>query len=72
LRAVRGLNPRRSRPTKAESSAGDIPEWIGPYVSINLACLDEMEAAELASLPVTYMDGRGDNWMNPPAETRYL
>lgn len=51
---------------------GDIPEWVGPYVSINLACLDDVDPAELAGVPVKYMDGREDNWMNPPAETRHL
>jgi hypothetical protein len=51
---------------------GDIPEWMGPYVAINVACLDELTPAELASLPVRYADGRNDNWMHAPAETRYL
>jgi hypothetical protein len=51
---------------------GDIPEWMGPYVAINVACLDDLTPAELASLPVRYADGRNDNWMHAPAETRYL
>jgi hypothetical protein len=51
---------------------GDIPEVGGPYVSINLGCLDDVDPAELAAAPVTYMDGRHDNWWNPPAETRHL
>jgi hypothetical protein len=24
---------------------GDIPEWMGPYVSINVACLDDLTPA---------------------------
>jgi hypothetical protein len=51
---------------------GDIPEWMGPYVSINVACIDDLDQKDLAGLPVQYMDGRNDNWYNPPAETRHL
>lgn len=50
---------------------GDIPEWMGPYVSVNVACLD-LEPDELARVPVRYFDGRHDNWMSPPAEAGYL
>lgn len=51
---------------------GHIPELGGNYVSINLACLDDLDPGELASAPVTYLDGRNDNWWNVPAETRHL
>ncbi|MED5618961.1 GFA family protein [Ideonella sp. BN130291] len=51
---------------------GDIPEVGGAYVSINLACLDDVAPDELASAPVRYMDGRHNNWWNPPAEARHL
>lgn len=52
---------------------GDAAEWNdGEYVSINLACLDDLDPAELAAAPVQYMDGLHDNWWNPPAETRHL
>jgi hypothetical protein len=44
----------------------------GDYTSVNLACLDNIEPAELASAPVRYFDGRYDNWATPPAETRHL
>lgn len=53
-------------------SRGDIPEIGGAYVSINIACLDDATPEELANAPVKYMDGRHDNWWNPPTETRYL
>jgi hypothetical protein len=42
------------------------------YVSISVASLDDLEPAELIAAPVTYCDGRADNWWNAPAETRHL
>jgi hypothetical protein len=51
---------------------GDIKEIGGAYVSINVACLDNVDPKELAEIPIQYMDGRNNNWWNPPAETRYL
>ena len=44
----------------------------GEYVSINVACLDDIEHSELADLPITYFDGRNNAWWNTPAETRHL
>ena len=44
----------------------------GAYYSVNLACLDDLDPAELAAAPVRYMDGRNNNWFEPPAETRHL
>jgi len=51
----------------------DAAEWNdGEYVSINVACLDDLDPADLVAAPIKYMDGRGDNWWNAPAETRHL
>lgn len=44
----------------------------GAYYSVNLACLDDLDPAELAAAPVRYMDGRNNNWFETPAETRHL
>ena len=44
----------------------------GDYISINLACLDDLDPTELANAPVTYFDGRNNAWQTPPAETRHL
>jgi hypothetical protein len=51
---------------------GHVPEIGGDYVSINIACLDDVSDQELAALPVHYANGRDDDWRNVPAETRYL
>lgn len=51
----------------------DAAAWNdGAYVSINVAALDDLDPAELATAPVRYMDGRAKNWWSPPAETRHL
>ena len=50
---------------------GSMP-GMGEYVSVCLSTLDDLEPADLAEAPVIYIDGRGDNWWNPPAETRHL
>jgi hypothetical protein len=44
----------------------------GDYYSVNLACLDDLDPAELIAAPITYFDGRNNAWMTPPAETRHL
>jgi hypothetical protein len=52
-------------------TTGDSPR-MGPLYAVALACLDDLPAEELARAPVTYLDGRNDNWSTPPAETRHL
>ncbi len=51
---------------------GYVEEIGGAYFSVNVACLDDVDAAVLAELLVQYMDGRNNNWWNAPAETRHL
>jgi hypothetical protein len=46
-------------------SRGDAPWTNGPYVSVQLTCLDD---ADLSDVPVTYFDGRHDNWQSPRVE----
>lgn len=51
---------------------GHIAEIGGDYVSISLACLDDVEPQELIEAPLRFSDGRHNNWMSAPAETRHL
>jgi hypothetical protein len=41
-------------------------------VAVVLSCVDNIPDAELASLPIMYVDGRHDNFAAAPAETRHL
>lgn len=51
---------------------GDMPEFGGKIYAVNVACLDDVDPAELAAAPIVYIDGLHENWQQPPAETRYL
>ncbi len=51
---------------------GYVEEIGGAYVSVSVMALEGLSDAELAELPVQYMDGRGNNWWNAPAETRHM
>ncbi len=51
----------------------DVPNMSGAkYYNINVACLDDIDIDELVSAPITYSDGRNDDWGSAPAETRHL
>jgi hypothetical protein len=53
-------------------SRGDIPEIGGAFVSVQLASLDDVTPAEIIAAPVHVSNGRDNDWMHPPAETRHL
>jgi hypothetical protein len=53
-------------------SRGHVAEIGGDFVSINVACLDDMADDVLAALPVRYSNGRDNDWMNEPAITQHL
>ena len=50
----------------------DSPELGGKHYAVHVNCLDNVDIDELVNAPVTYFDGRNDNWQSPPAETRHL
>jgi len=39
---------------------------IGIMYGVNLGCLDDVSDEELSKVPITYVDGRNDNWQNAP------
>jgi hypothetical protein len=41
-------------------------------VAVSVHCLDDATADELAAAPITFLDGRNDDWTTPPADTRLL
>jgi hypothetical protein len=45
---------------------------LGRFYAINVACLDDIAARELADAPVLYEDGMHDKWDAAPEETRHL
>lgn len=44
----------------------------GNFYGVSVTCLDNATVDALANAPVTYVDGRHDEWDRPPAETRHL
>jgi hypothetical protein len=38
------------------------------YVAVSVACLDDVDAAEMPAAPVTVLDGRNDSWAALPAD----
>lgn len=42
------------------------------FIAVLVNCLDDVPAAELAELPVMYLDGLHDDFQSAPAETRHL
>lgn len=51
---------------------GYVEEIGGAYYSVSIASIDDLTPAEMAALPVMYMDGRNDNWWNPPEVTAHM
>jgi hypothetical protein len=48
---------------------GASKRW-GAYVAVSVACLDDVDAAEVTAAPVTVLDGRNDSWAALPADPR--
>lgn len=50
---------------------GRSPRW-GDFYAVNLGCLDDVSDTDLASAPITYLDGRNDDWHAVLRETGHL
>lgn len=44
----------------------------GDFLSVNVACLDDADPQSLAEAPLRDSNGRDNDGMHPPAETRQL
>ena len=51
---------------------GDVPEIGGKFVSIQIASLDDVSDEQLAALPISYANGRDDDWFHAPKVTSYM
>ena len=51
---------------------GDLEVPSGRYYSVRLACLDSVELAALAEVPVRYANGRENGWFAAPAVMLHL
>ncbi len=51
---------------------GNLEALGGEYYTVNVACLDDVDADELAASPVVYADGKNNKWMEKPADIRNL
>jgi hypothetical protein len=45
---------------------------IGRMVGVNLGCLTDVSDAELARVPITYVDGAADRWQQAPQFCAHL
>lgn len=50
----------------------EMEPFRGWFHAVNVATLDDATDEELAAAPVTYENGRANDWNNPPAATRHL
>lgn len=50
----------------------DIPQAGGKYHCINVSSLDAVDVDELVAAPITYYDGRNNQWWLAPQEVRHL
>lgn len=54
------------------SSGGFLPQFGSDFYAVNVACLDDASDAELSAAPVSFADGRADEWSRQCDATRYL
>ena len=53
-------------------AVGNIPEIGGAYVSVNVACLDNVDFGNVLKNPITYFNGKDEDWFNTPKLTAHL
>lgn len=53
-------------------STGNLPEIGGEYVSVSVACLDNVDFEAIMEQPINYMNGREDDWFSKPKYSAHL
>lgn len=51
---------------------GEILESGDQVYGVGVTCLENVKPHELINAPITYVDGRNNNWHLPPTEIRHL
>ncbi|MFN3697718.1 MAG: GFA family protein [Pseudobdellovibrio sp.] len=51
---------------------GNIPEIGGAYVSVNVACLNDVDFSSVMENPIHYFNGKDEDWFNIPTYTKHL
>ena len=51
---------------------GDNSAIGGKFYAVRVSCIEGVDIDELLNAPITYYDGRHDNYESPPIETRHL
>jgi hypothetical protein len=51
---------------------GENPGLGGKFYTVRLYCLEDVDVTELMNSPITYYDGRNDDYQSPPAEIWHL
>ncbi len=57
---------------RAFSRAGYLPAIQSEFCGVNIGCLDDASDEELARAPISFVDGRNDNFTGTSEATRYL
>jgi hypothetical protein len=45
---------------------------MGEMYGVNIGCLEGLTDEDLSRLTIVCVDGRDDNWQDPPAHCRHL
>jgi len=53
-------------------ATGHLEQLGGDFAVVFINTLDDLSEEEFAAIPISYADGRQDNWWNPPKLTSYL
>jgi hypothetical protein len=54
------------------SRGGVLPQLGEAFYAVNIACFDDMTDAQLAAIPVSFVDGKHGHWDRTPAEYRHM